>query len=170
MHLNHLRPVFFRLPNSEDIHSGWCHLQKRQTGSGWLDIWALTDDMRRYAHSIMGSNLELGLRLNSLQGDDNGLALIPSAVPALLIGERVSFGRECDLFPSDFIEQGEKGVVGRRDRNTGAVEVFLEFMHHNEALLLIPHHCDSEVLQCIERHTDSFTAQSFVSLDDFEVA
>lgn len=167
MQVSELRPIFFRIDNVPHIHSGWAHVTSQ--GTRWVDIYALADDLRAYSQSVLAEHVELAFRLAALQPDDNGLVLVPNSQPALLIGERIKFTEERDLFPSDFIEQGERGVIGRRDRTTGAVEVFLELMHHAETLTLEPHQC-SEMLRAIVKYSDSFTAPVSLLIDDFEVA
>jgi hypothetical protein len=168
MHLNELRPIFFRIEGSPTIHSGWAHLQQRPNNH-WFDIYALASDLREYSQAVMATELELAFRLAALEPNDDGLVLVPNSQPALLIGERVKFVEERDLFPSDFIEQGERGVIGRRDRTTGAVEVFLELMHHEETVWLQPHQC-ADMLRAIVKYSDAFTAPAALLIDDFAAA
>lgn len=168
MHLNELRPIFFRIADKPHILSGWAHIQQRPS-SHWFDIYAMASDLNEYANGLIATDLELAFRLKALEADENGLVMVPNSHPALLIGERVMFNEERDLYPSDFIEQGERGVVGRRDRTTGAVEVFLELMHHSEALTLEPHQC-ADMLRAIVKYSDTFTAPSTLLVDDFIAA
>jgi hypothetical protein len=99
---------------------------------------------------------------------DHGKVLLPHAVPALLIGERVRFMTEVDIWPEGFVEPGDRGVVCRRDRTSGAVEVLLEgFQIGDNLLALQPHFVEEQVLLGIELHSDMFTAKVAFRIEDF---
>lgn len=157
MQLSDLRPVFFRVLGPA-IREGWI----RTTCLPNVEIWGEHDTLK-----------DLGFPLdppNSL-----GLSRVPQARLALLIGERVRFARDVDLHPLTYVEQGERGVVGRRDRTTGAVEVWLETYHRgldrwSNALLLQPHGCSPEHLEALETYADAFTAPADLHLTDYIAA
>lgn len=133
MPLSNLRPVFFRLGANNKTHSGWLHMKT-------LEVWAHEDDAVTFSNE---------------RGDERGLLKVPNASLALTMGERVVFTKPVDLFPSAVIEAGERGVVGRRDKVTGATEIFLENHHIGLAdaanCLAIRPHCDFDgVLDAIE--------------------
>jgi Domain of unknown function (DUF4118) len=82
--------------------------------------------------------------------------LVAGARPALLKGERVQFNRPVDLYPTDFIEQGESGIVSHVDGDTGTVSVWLEGFHNglgDNTLMLTPH-ADEEALAAVGIFTD----------------
>lgn len=124
----------------------------RSTGkvirSGWIDI----------------TNGDVWCR----ESEEGERVLIPGARPALLIGERVQFTTEVDIWPEGFVEPGDRGVVFKRDRISGAVQVILEgFQLGDNSLVLQPHNVDEMVLEGIKQHSDMFTTAPSFRLQDF---
>lgn len=164
MFRNRLRPVFFRVTECLIATSGWIDTANE-------DIWACSSDV--YALALI-ANCGCGQskRLLSLQPyEDTGMVLVPQATLALTIGERIEFTREVDLYPCDVIEKGERAVVGRRDKCTGLVELYLE-QHHikmadtNNCLACMPH-TDADLIGSIRPYRDSWTAKTFVNLSEY---
>lgn len=167
MLLSHLRPVFFRAGLSGHTMSGWIDVTT-------FDLWADADEMKQAGAALMPRDAPTAMTLANLTGDDNGLALIPRARVALPIGERVVFKREVDMYPIAFIEAGERAVVGRRDRLTGEVELFLENYHKSlddssNTISLVPHQC-GDVLDAIDTYMDLFTAPVIFNPEDYRAA
>lgn len=77
--------------------------------------------------------------------------LVAGARPALVPHERVTFRKAIDLYPTDRIEAGEKGVVSHTDLETGTTYIVMELMHfglEGNALALSPH-IDDDALASI---------------------
>jgi hypothetical protein len=106
------------------------------------------------------------LALLDLPVNAMGVVLIPQARKALLPGERLEFVKALDLYPNDFIERGERCIVVRRDRNSGAVEVFLEGYHAEKTMDVTPHR-SSDVLDVLEPYMDAFTEPAIAMRADF---
>ncbi|MBR1173876.1 hypothetical protein JQ617_07915 [Bradyrhizobium sp. KB893862 SZCCT0404] len=79
--------------------------------------------------------------------------LVAGARPAFKVGHRVTFRAAVDLYPSDFIEAGERGIVSGIDPASGTVSILLEGMHAglgDNTLTITPHH-DDATLAAVER-------------------
>lgn len=77
--------------------------------------------------------------------------LVAGARPALGKGSRVEFERALDLYPTDYIEERERGIVSHVDGETGTVSVLLEGVHNglgDNTLTLTPHE-DEEALAAL---------------------
>lgn len=169
-----LRPVFFRFGHiPKAMFSGWVHYHGNNIASS-LDVWALESDLRVIAQEVSGFDPSLARYLSILQGDETSLSLVPNARPCLMPGERVEFVKDVDLFPTTFIEKGERGVVVRRDRTTGDVELFLERSHKllkdsSNTITLTPHISD-DVVRFLSKFMDDFTAVVPICPKDFAAA
>lgn len=163
MKRNLLRPVFFRAGAFLEICSGWIDTKT-------MDIWALSEDVRNLSVRCLSVDAKTASSLMCIRlNDDEGMVLVPGAKPALLSGERVRFRHEIDIYPEGFVEPGDRGVVVRRDRTTGTVEVCLEgFQIGDNLLALTPHQVEHEVLSGILPHSDIFTAAPSLQTEDFQ--
>jgi hypothetical protein len=88
----------------------------------------------------------------TLDESGQGYVLVAGARPALLKGERVEFNHAVDLYPSDYIEERERGIVSHVDLDTGTVSVLLEGVHMglgDNTLTLTPHN-DEEALAALD--------------------
>lgn len=168
MNVHRLRPVFFRVGTWNRAHSGWIDIAT-------TDIWALADDISEVWYRYVTPDVQTAMSLAGLRPNSAGMVLVPHARLALTLGERVIFAREVDMYPLDVIEAGERGVVGRRDRITGEVEVFLEQHHikladYSNTVSIVPQSSE-DMLSAIEPHGgDQWTSQVFVNLDEYKVA
>lgn len=86
--------------------------------------------------------------------DESGqdYVLVAGARPALAMGERIEFAQAVDLYPTDYIEEAERGIVSYVDVETGTVSVFLESVHNglgDNTLTITPHH-DEEALAALD--------------------
>lgn len=89
----------------------------------------------------------------TLDETGRGYVLVAGATPALLKGVRVEFTRAVDLYPTDFIEERERGIISHVDAETGTVSVLLEGVHNglgDNTLTLTPHQ-DEEAVAALER-------------------
>lgn len=165
-----LRPFFFRLGSTDAIHSGWVHA--RLDGLRvQLDIWALRDDLIALGLSMVLTDPEAAARLVSLPEAPSGLCLVPGARPALLCGERVTFTKDCAYEPLTTVRAGERAVVGRRDLDTGVIELFMEEYHHgledySNTLTIVPFN-EGELLAALQPLTDAYTVPPIVVVEDF---
>jgi hypothetical protein len=145
--LSKLRPVFFRRGENDEVtYSGWVNVHT-------LDIWAHEDDARAFSNET---------------GNVHGMVLVRGASLALTVGERITFILDVDLHPATTIEAGERGVVGRRDKTTGATEIFLEQYHvgldHASNCLAVRPHCDFDsVLKAIR----PYAKNALIDLSDY---
>jgi hypothetical protein len=166
--INRLRPVFFRVGRSALICSGWIDVDT-------TNIWCALEDAKAHAQDTMTVDLQTSLALMSLVCNNNhGLVIVPQAALALTLGERVEFVGELDLFPADVVEVGERAVVGRRDRCTGAIELFLEHFHPKldecSNCVQVTPHASQDILKLLRPYGDQWTAKVFVNLDEYKVA
>jgi K+-sensing histidine kinase KdpD len=68
------------------------------------------------------------------------------------MGDRVRFHRAVDLYPTDYIEADERGIVSHVDAESGTASVLLEGLHNglgDNTLALTPHH-DDHTLSALE--------------------
>lgn len=91
----------------------------------------------------------------TLDETGQGYALVAGAKVALGKGTRVEFTKALDLFPTDFIEERERGIVSHVDEETGTVSVLLEGVHvglGDNTLALTPHNDDEAIaaLECLK--------------------
>lgn len=162
---NTLRPVFFRVDGCTIATGGWISVETQ-------DIWAATADLYALALMVPQCGCNVAKKLLELQTyEDHGLVIVPHAQLALTLGERVEFCREVDMYPFDVIEKGERAVVGRRDKCTGMVELFLEQHHIKLAdsynCLSCTPHTDPDLLGSIRPYSDQWTAKAFVDLSEY---
>lgn len=139
-----------------------------------MNIWADAEALSEALESYMVRDLQTALSLTGLRANEQGYVLVPHARLALTMGERVCFGSEVDMFPIDVVEPGERAVVGRRDKITGAVELFLEQHHirlaeYSNTVTVTPHQ-DQDTLRALEPYGDMWTAPVFVDLKEYQVA
>ena len=136
-----------------------------------LDIWALRDDLIALGLSLVLTDPEIASRLVGLPETPTGLSLVPGARPALLCGERVVFSREMEYPPLTTVRAGERAVVGRRDHETGVVELFMEDYHsglddYSNMLTLVPFN-EGDLLASISPLADAYTVPPVVVVEDF---
>jgi hypothetical protein len=145
MNVNSLRPKFFRYAGGRP-YSGW------RTPEG--NIWATAETLAEVVQELQGGNLKpLAIELALSAPNEHGLCLMKHAEPALQTGECLEFTRDVDLFPTDYIEAGERCVAVRKDRVSGVVELFMHHYHRrlddlSNCIAIEPHTCD-EWLGCL---------------------
>lgn len=139
MNINELRPKFFRYAGGR-AYSGW------RAPNG--DIWATAETRDAVVNDLAGGNLKpLAVDLALLVPNEHGIVLMKRAEPALQTGECLEFEQDVDLFPTDYIEKGERCVAVRKDRTSGVVELFMSHFHkrldaYSNCITVEPHMCD----------------------------
>lgn len=139
METSELRPAFFRFADGRAF-SGW------KTAIG--DIWSTGETLEEAAKELAASGCKgLAAELLLSRPNELGLYLARYARPAFEYPKRLVFTRDVDLHPLDYIEAGERCVCVRRDKISGAVELFMEQYHKrldadSNCLIIEPHACD----------------------------